>query len=97
MMSRLFLSPLPFLLHIVSSFVRSFVRSFIRSLARLFLSLFLCLQGARSVDKHFLTAPYEKNLPVLLGLLGVWNSTFLGYPARGMYNAVSALSMSILP
>ncbi|CAK9001008.1 Glucose-6-phosphate isomerase [Durusdinium trenchii] len=40
------------------------------------------LAGAQSMDEHFLTAPLENNLPVLLGLLGVWNSSFLGYSVR---------------
>lgn len=40
------------------------------------------LAGARSMDRHFLTAPFEKNLPVLMGLLGVWNMSFLGYRCR---------------
>ena len=30
------------------------------------------------MDEHFRTAPLEQNLPVLMGLLGVWNSNFLG-------------------
>jgi glucose-6-phosphate isomerase len=38
------------------------------------------LQGASDIDRHFTTAPFEKNLPVLMGLLGVWNRTFLGLP-----------------
>ena len=38
------------------------------------------LKGASDMDKHFTTAPFEKNLPVLMGLLGVWNRTFLGLP-----------------
>src|ERR1700727_3128113 len=38
------------------------------------------LQGASDIDKHFTTAPFEKNLPVLMGLLGVWNRTFLNLP-----------------
>jgi glucose-6-phosphate isomerase len=38
------------------------------------------LTGARDMDKHFTTAPFEKNLPVLLGMLGVWNRTFLHLP-----------------
>jgi glucose-6-phosphate isomerase len=38
------------------------------------------LGGAREVDEHFTTAPFERNLPVLMGLLGVWNRTFLGLP-----------------
>lgn len=38
----------------------------------------LMLEGGRLVDEHFRTAPFENNLPVLLGLLGVWNQNFLG-------------------
>jgi glucose-6-phosphate isomerase len=38
------------------------------------------LQGASDIDKHFTQAPLEKNLPVLMGLLGVWNRTFLKLP-----------------
>eukprot|EP00543_Licmophora_paradoxa_P009483 CAMPEP_0202475924 /NCGR_PEP_ID=MMETSP1360-20130828/93155_1 /ASSEMBLY_ACC=CAM_ASM_000848 /TAXON_ID=515479 /ORGANISM="Licmophora paradoxa, Strain CCMP2313" /LENGTH=721 /DNA_ID=CAMNT_0049103105 /DNA_START=605 /DNA_END=2771 /DNA_ORIENTATION=- len=40
------------------------------------------LLGARSIDEHFITAPFNKNIPVLLGLLGVWNMSFLGYNTR---------------
>ncbi|QJP07724.1 glucose-6-phosphate isomerase [Pseudomonas multiresinivorans] len=36
------------------------------------------LSGAYSMDQHFLTAPFEKNIPVLLGLLGVWYGDFWG-------------------
>ena len=35
------------------------------------------LAGAHSMDVHFATADFANNLPVLLGLLAVWNSTFL--------------------
>ena len=35
------------------------------------------LQGAYAMDQHFGQADFEQNLPVLLGLIGVWNSTFL--------------------
>jgi len=38
------------------------------------------LQGASDIDKHFTTAPFETNLPVLMGLIGVWNRTFLNLP-----------------
>ena len=38
------------------------------------------LKGASEMDRHFTEAPYEKNLPVLMGLLGVWNRTFLNLP-----------------
>ena len=36
------------------------------------------LQGFHEMDEHFRTAPFEKNLPVLMGLLSVWNNDFLG-------------------
>ncbi|MBF2718979.1 glucose-6-phosphate isomerase [Psychrobacter sp. NG254] len=35
------------------------------------------LAGAHSMDEHFAQAEFSDNLPVLLGLLAVWNSTFL--------------------
>jgi glucose-6-phosphate isomerase len=35
------------------------------------------LAGAHSMDEHFAQADFAENLPVLLGLLAVWNSTFL--------------------
>jgi glucose-6-phosphate isomerase len=36
------------------------------------------LTGFRAMDEHFQSAPFERNLPVLMGLLGVWNSNFFG-------------------
>jgi glucose-6-phosphate isomerase len=36
------------------------------------------LNGFHQMDEHFRTAPFERNLPVLLGLLTVWNTNFLG-------------------
>jgi glucose-6-phosphate isomerase len=36
------------------------------------------LDGFHALDEHFRTAPLETNLPVLLGLLALWNSNFLG-------------------
>jgi glucose-6-phosphate isomerase len=38
----------------------------------------LMLAGGHDLDEHFRTAPLEGNLPVLMGLIGVWNSNFLG-------------------
>lgn len=35
------------------------------------------LAGAHAVDEHFQTAPFEQNIPVLMGLLSAWNSNFL--------------------
>ncbi|HMB73944.1 MAG TPA: glucose-6-phosphate isomerase [Gammaproteobacteria bacterium] len=36
------------------------------------------LAGAHAMDEHFLTAPFEQNLPVLLALVGIWNRNFIG-------------------
>jgi glucose-6-phosphate isomerase len=36
------------------------------------------LRGFHAMDEHFRTAPFEKNLPVLLGLLGLWYTDFFG-------------------
>jgi glucose-6-phosphate isomerase len=36
------------------------------------------LEGFHAMDEHFRTAPFERNLPVLLGLLGVWYADFFG-------------------
>jgi glucose-6-phosphate isomerase len=36
------------------------------------------LKGFHGMDEHFRTAPFEANLPVLMGLLAVWNNDFLG-------------------
>ena len=36
------------------------------------------LAGFHAIDEHFRTTPFERNLPVLHGLLAVWNTTFLG-------------------
>lgn len=36
------------------------------------------LQGAQGMDRHFATAPLDKNLPVMLGLIGIWNINFFG-------------------
>ena len=36
------------------------------------------LDGFHEMDEHFRTAPFAQNLPVLMGLLGIWNTNFLG-------------------
>ncbi|MGH2722222.1 MAG: glucose-6-phosphate isomerase [Actinomycetota bacterium] len=36
------------------------------------------LDGFRAMDEHFRTAPFDRNLPVLLGLIGVWYIDFFG-------------------
>ncbi|MGA2970044.1 MAG: glucose-6-phosphate isomerase [Acidimicrobiales bacterium] len=42
------------------------------------------LEGFHAMDVHFQTAPFEENLPVLLGLLAVWNRDFLGCQTVGV-------------
>jgi glucose-6-phosphate isomerase len=36
------------------------------------------LNGFHLMDEHFRTAPFASNLPVIMGLLGIWNTNFLG-------------------
>jgi glucose-6-phosphate isomerase len=36
------------------------------------------LAGFHAMDEHFRSAPFERNLPVLMGLLAIWNNNFLG-------------------
>ncbi len=42
------------------------------------------LDGFHAVDEHFRTAPFEHNVPVLMGMLGVWNRNFLGCESVGV-------------
>ena len=41
-------------------------------------NFFLLLKGAREMDQHFISTPMEKNLPVILGLIGIWQINFFG-------------------
>ena len=36
------------------------------------------LRGARAMDEHFRSAPFEKSMPVILALLGIWYNNFFG-------------------
>ena len=36
------------------------------------------LRGAERMDEHFRTTPFARNMPVLMALLGIWNTNFLG-------------------
>ncbi|XP_024365878.1 glucose-6-phosphate isomerase, cytosolic isoform X2 [Physcomitrium patens] len=49
------------------------------------------LKGTWSMDEHFRNTPLKSNIPVLLGLLSVWNVTFLGCPARAILPYSQAL------
>ena len=42
------------------------------------------LEGAHEMDEHFRTAPIEENIPMTLGLLGVWYTDFLGAESHGV-------------
>ncbi len=37
------------------------------------------LAGAHAMDEHFRTAPMESNMPMIMGLIGLWNRNFLGF------------------
>ncbi|MGH7931646.1 MAG: glucose-6-phosphate isomerase, partial [Candidatus Binataceae bacterium] len=43
------------------------------------------LSGFHAIDEHFRTAPFERNLPVLMGLLAIWNNDFLGADTVGVF------------
>jgi glucose-6-phosphate isomerase len=42
------------------------------------------LQGFHEMDEHFRTAPFERNLPVLMGLQGVWYGNLFGAETKGV-------------
>jgi glucose-6-phosphate isomerase len=42
------------------------------------------LAGAETMDNHFREAPFRLNLPVLLGLIGVWHRNICGYASRAV-------------
>ena len=42
------------------------------------------LAGAHAMDEHFRTAPMLQNLPMLLGLIGVWHRNACGYSSRAV-------------
>ncbi len=42
------------------------------------------LDGGRMMDEHFASTPLERNLPMLLGLVGVWNRNFLAIPSHAV-------------
>jgi len=43
------------------------------------------LDGFQEIDEHFRTAPFERNLPVLMGLLSVWYNDFFGAETVGVF------------
>ncbi len=42
------------------------------------------LGGAHAVDEHFRTTPFDKNLPVIMGLLGIWYNNFFGAQSQAI-------------
>lgn len=42
------------------------------------------LDGAREMDRHFRSAPFEKNMPVIMALLGVWHVNFFGCQSQAV-------------
>ncbi|MFG1178919.1 glucose-6-phosphate isomerase [Xanthobacter versatilis] len=42
------------------------------------------LAGAAAMDEHFRSAPLDQNLPVLLGLIGLWHRNACGFPSRAI-------------
>jgi glucose-6-phosphate isomerase len=42
------------------------------------------LRGGFDIDEHFRTAPLSANIPVLMGLIGVWHRNIWGYPAQAV-------------
>jgi glucose-6-phosphate isomerase len=42
------------------------------------------LAGAHAMDQHFLSAKFEKNLPVMLAMIGIWNINFLNIRAHAI-------------
>ncbi|HEX5092593.1 MAG TPA: glucose-6-phosphate isomerase [Burkholderiales bacterium] len=51
------------------------------------------LAGGRDLDEHFLQAPPERNVPVLLALLGAWNVNFLGAATHCVLPYANALRL----
>lgn len=42
------------------------------------------LAGAAAMDEHFRSAPLDQNMPVLLGLVGIWHRNVCGFPSRAI-------------
>jgi glucose-6-phosphate isomerase len=42
------------------------------------------LDGAHAVDRHFIEAPFEENIPVLMAMLGVWYRNFFGASTKAV-------------
>jgi len=45
----------------------------------------LLLQGAHEMDEHFLSAPMERNIPIIMGMLGVWYNNFFDADSHAIF------------
>lgn len=51
------------------------------------------LEGAYEIDEHFKHASFEQNIPLIMALLSVWNTSFLGYQSQAILPYDQALHM----
>jgi len=51
------------------------------------------LAGGREMDEHFASAPAQKNIAVLMALIGVWNANFLGCATQAVLPYANALRL----
>ena len=51
------------------------------------------LDGAHEVDEHFKNTDFSQNIPVLMALLSVWNTTFMDFPAQAILPYDQAMHM----
>jgi len=51
------------------------------------------LAGGRDTDEHFAREPLEKNVPVLMALIGIWNANFLASPTHAVLAYSNALRL----
>lgn len=53
------------------------------------------LAGAKEMDDHFINAPTEQNLPIIMALIGVWNVNFLGCQTQLIVPYAARLSLFV--
>ncbi|WP_419847644.1 glucose-6-phosphate isomerase [Candidatus Poriferisocius sp.] len=51
------------------------------------------LAGMHHIDEHFRSAPWTENLPALLGLIGIWNRNFWGWPTYAVLPYAQELAL----
>ena len=50
------------------------------------------LDGMRAIDEHFVSAPLQQNIPMVLGAIGVWNRSVLGRATHALISYSDALA-----